>query len=107
MPSTARIGPEIITFLRQLKKNNNREWFQKNKDRYDPTRPPHPGGPTQRPSQPGGPALPPSPPGGPTRGHPAARRSPRPTQGRVMVGQSSPKGRAVARAPKSLVRFCI
>ncbi len=35
MPSTARIGPEIIRFLKQLKKNNNREWFQKNKDRYE------------------------------------------------------------------------
>ena len=30
--STASIGSEILTFLRQLKKNNNREWFQKNKD---------------------------------------------------------------------------
>ncbi len=42
MPSTVRIGPEVFIFLKQLKKNNNREWFQKNKDRYDPTRPPHP-----------------------------------------------------------------
>ncbi len=35
MPSTALIGPELISFLRQLKKNNNREWFQKNKDSYE------------------------------------------------------------------------
>ncbi len=35
MPSTARIEPELITFLKQLKKNNNREWFQKNKDSYE------------------------------------------------------------------------
>ncbi len=33
--TTARIGPELITFLKQLKKNNNREWFQKNKDSYE------------------------------------------------------------------------
>ncbi len=35
MPSTARIGPEILRFLGQLAKHNNREWFQKNKDRYE------------------------------------------------------------------------
>ncbi len=35
MPSTARIGPEILRFFGQLAKNNNREWFQKNKDRYE------------------------------------------------------------------------
>ena len=35
MPSTARIGPEILRYLGQLAKNNNREWFQKNKDRYE------------------------------------------------------------------------
>ena len=40
MVKTAHLQPELITFLRQLAKNNNREWFQKNKDRYDPTRPP-------------------------------------------------------------------
>jgi uncharacterized protein (TIGR02453 family) len=26
--------PELFTFLRQLKRNNNREWFNKNKERY-------------------------------------------------------------------------
>ncbi len=35
MPQDARIGPEVFTFLKQLKKNNNREWFQKNKPRYE------------------------------------------------------------------------
>ena len=45
MPKTAHLQPELITFLEQLKKNNNREWFQKNEDRYDPARLPHPGGP--------------------------------------------------------------
>ena len=35
MPSTARIRPEILRFLGQLAKNNNRQWFQKNKDRYE------------------------------------------------------------------------
>ena len=35
MATTARIGPEVFTFLKQLKKNNNREWFQKNKPRYE------------------------------------------------------------------------
>ena len=27
-------SPELFTFLRQLKRNNNREWFTKNKERY-------------------------------------------------------------------------
>ncbi len=35
MATTARIGPELLTFLKQLAKNNNREWFQKNKDSYE------------------------------------------------------------------------
>ena len=35
MPKTAHLQPQLITFLKQLKKNNNREWFQKNKDRYE------------------------------------------------------------------------
>jgi len=26
--------PELFTFLRQLKRNNNRDWFNKNKERY-------------------------------------------------------------------------
>jgi len=26
--------PELFAFLRQLKRNNNREWFNKNKERY-------------------------------------------------------------------------
>jgi uncharacterized protein (TIGR02453 family) len=29
------ITPEMIRFITQLRKNNNREWFQKNKSRYD------------------------------------------------------------------------
>ena len=35
MPSTAQLRPELTKFLRQLAKNNNREWFQKNKERYE------------------------------------------------------------------------
>ena len=30
MPKPAYLQPELITFLEQLEKNNNREWFQKN-----------------------------------------------------------------------------
>jgi len=30
-------SPEALTFLTQLKKNNRRPWFQKNKSRYDAT----------------------------------------------------------------------
>ncbi|NNC84201.1 MAG: DUF2461 domain-containing protein [Flavobacteriales bacterium] len=28
------LAPDTLKFLRQLKKNNDREWFEKNKDRY-------------------------------------------------------------------------
>ncbi len=35
MPSTAQLQPGLLKFLRQLAKNNNREWFQQNKDRYE------------------------------------------------------------------------
>lgn len=28
------LGSEVLTFLKQLKRNNNREWFQKHKERY-------------------------------------------------------------------------
>lgn len=31
----ARFHPETIQFLRELEKNNNREWFQQNKSRYE------------------------------------------------------------------------
>lgn len=31
----ARILPSSFDFLKQLQKNNNRDWFAKNKDRYD------------------------------------------------------------------------
>jgi uncharacterized protein (TIGR02453 family) len=31
----ADFSPELFTFLKQLKRNNNREWFAKNKDRYE------------------------------------------------------------------------
>ena len=34
MPDTAVFSSEVFTFLRQLKRNNNREWFAKNKARY-------------------------------------------------------------------------
>ena len=29
------ITPELFKFLRELKKNNNREWFAENKSRYE------------------------------------------------------------------------
>ncbi len=35
MFAAARLTPQLLTFLKQLKKNNNREWFQKNKDSYE------------------------------------------------------------------------
>jgi uncharacterized protein (TIGR02453 family) len=35
MPAAPTIPPELFTFLRQLKKHNNREWFQKNKSRFE------------------------------------------------------------------------
>lgn len=35
MATTASFGPELLTFLRQLRRNNNREWFQRNKTRYE------------------------------------------------------------------------
>jgi len=37
MPTAVRRGhftPELFTFLRQLEKNNTREWFERNKPRY-------------------------------------------------------------------------
>jgi len=34
MPETAPFSPELFDFLRRLKRNNNREWFAKNKARY-------------------------------------------------------------------------
>lgn len=33
--NVAYFSPALFTFLRQLKKNNNREWFQANKVRYE------------------------------------------------------------------------
>lgn len=35
MPAEPFFTPELFAFLRQLKRNNNREWFAKNKSRYD------------------------------------------------------------------------
>ena len=32
---TTYISPELFTFLRELKENNNREWFEANKSRYE------------------------------------------------------------------------
>ena len=34
MADTAYFTPELFLFLRQLKRHNNREWFAKNKERY-------------------------------------------------------------------------
>ena len=34
MAETAIFSPELFDFLRQLKRHNNREWFAKNKSRY-------------------------------------------------------------------------
>jgi uncharacterized protein (TIGR02453 family) len=34
MPDTAIFSPELFEFLRQLKRHNNRDWFAKNKARY-------------------------------------------------------------------------
>ena len=34
MADTAFFGPEVFVFLRQLKRHNEREWFAKNKKRY-------------------------------------------------------------------------
>ena len=34
MPDTAFFTPEIFAFLKQLKRNNDREWFAKNKERF-------------------------------------------------------------------------
>jgi uncharacterized protein (TIGR02453 family) len=34
MPETAIFSPELFNFLRQLKRHNDREWFAKNKARY-------------------------------------------------------------------------
>lgn len=34
MPDTAFFQPELFAFLRQLKRHNSREWFAKNKARY-------------------------------------------------------------------------
>ena len=33
--TTSYITPELFTFLRELKANNNREWFEANKRRYE------------------------------------------------------------------------
>lgn len=35
MAGTTHITPELFKFFRQLQRNNNREWFQKNKARYE------------------------------------------------------------------------
>jgi len=34
VPATAIFSPELFVFLKQLKRNNNRDWFAKNKARY-------------------------------------------------------------------------
>ena len=34
MADTAFFSPEVFVFLRQLKRHNDREWFAKNKARY-------------------------------------------------------------------------
>src|SRR5208337_1013495 len=35
MPETAFFRPELFDFLRQLKRHNNRDWFARNKARYE------------------------------------------------------------------------
>ncbi len=35
MPDKAYISPELFAFFRELKENNNRDWFQANKKRYE------------------------------------------------------------------------
>ena len=35
MPDTAFFRPELFDFLHQLKRHNNRDWFAKNKQRYE------------------------------------------------------------------------
>jgi uncharacterized protein (TIGR02453 family) len=35
MTQNGHIAPELFTFFRELKENNNREWFQANKARYE------------------------------------------------------------------------
>jgi len=35
MPANPYITPELFKYLRALKRNNNREWFQKNKPRFE------------------------------------------------------------------------
>ncbi len=35
MASQTHITPELFKFFRELKRKNNREWFQKNKSRYE------------------------------------------------------------------------
>ena len=37
MPDAQYFTPELLKFLRQLKRNNNREWFARNKARYEET----------------------------------------------------------------------
>ncbi len=35
MPDNPFFAPDLFEFLRQLKRHNNREWFAKNKQRYE------------------------------------------------------------------------
>jgi len=35
MPDAPYFTPELLVFLRQLRRNNNREWFARNKTRYE------------------------------------------------------------------------
>jgi hypothetical protein len=35
MPDSSFFCPELFDFLRQLKRHNNRDWFAKNKQRYE------------------------------------------------------------------------
>src|SRR5262245_48078909 len=35
MPKATFFGPEFLAFLTQLARNNNREWFQANKDSFE------------------------------------------------------------------------
>jgi uncharacterized protein (TIGR02453 family) len=35
MPKEPHFGPELMTFLRRIKRNNNRDWFNANKKRFE------------------------------------------------------------------------
>ena len=34
MPKTPHFSPELFDFLRRLRRNNRRDWFERHRDRY-------------------------------------------------------------------------